>query len=123
MTEFSSELYPFIRTGRTARMLDAAVAAFNEGKRICIVGACNRSARGFREMFYDKVARHIDRPHPRVWIVASDDSRWSWEDFKYKGLHKETVYFIDNNAIETRYSELLLHLCRFNRSFTPGPDR
>ncbi len=74
-------------------------------------------------MFCDKIGRHIDQSDFRLWIVASDDPRWDWEEFKYKGLHKETLYFIDNDAIETRYRVLLFHLCRFNPSCVPGCDR
>lgn len=109
------------RTGRTTRMLEAALEAAKRGGTYVLAsqdqveGLTRRlwALYGEAELPDEAYARGVG---PRGIKVEVPSPSWCWRTMRSRGAHPATSWFVDHWLIESRFEALLRELHRFDRS-------
>ena len=114
---------PFRKTGRTTRMLEEAARLQSLGKRVCIVVAnffeVNRIIAWLSSNDRENLAKN---GLYEIHVISPLNSEWSWLDWRDYSFHPETIYLVDNHAIQANktFRRMLSELHRFDINQTPG---
>lgn len=100
-------------TGRTTRMVEAALSLSADGRAVYLVAATAEDAARIRRLVSDKADL---RPHGiKVETWDSLGPVNERDGFRPRGMHPNCVVLVDHHAIESRYGAVIEMLHRFDR--------
>lgn len=97
------------RTGRTTRMIAAAIAAATDGKKVTIMAADQRQ----REAFLRDNREQFQQLGIKVETTQSVQNI-DWAAMRLIGADPDGMLCADHHAIEQRFSKLLEELHRYD---------
>ncbi len=99
------------RSGRTTRMLAAAMVAAREGLHVYLLFATPAQAQPFAQAIREAV------PGARVEVLSQHDRRIEWAIRPYfRDLEGGSEVFIDHHLLEVVYAHVLQRFHRYDRS-------
>ncbi len=112
-------------TGRTTRMLEAAIASARKPQYVMVVAANQRDADRLKEQCATMLNRKISGP--KVYLAADgepyggeitfervQDRDWDWRTMTFRGSYPTIPVHVDHNAIEQEYGHILRELHRYD---------
>ena len=111
------------QTGRTTRMLEAALEAAKAGEHVVVVGSSYADARSFLQRCWVLYPPAIPRSVSHELLVdggsirfrISDNQQWNWETMKFHGTDRYARVFIDHAAIEVAFDQILTEMHRWDK--------
>jgi len=111
-------------TGRTTRMLDAALDAALHGQTVAVVAADELDVGRFQQMLESMAHGSIiqvrngrlDFPNASISIRAPALT-FNWMTLRFQGMDQATMVLVDHYAIEMYWGNMLTMLHRFD---SPG---
>lgn len=116
----------FHGTGRTTRMLKAAIEAFRSGKTVEVL-CLGKDLKNLTKLCEDMMNPSISRSSPacvRLWTDAADNClvlfvdsnppNFNWERMVRCASHRDNVTFVDHAVIEHRFHLMLEMLHQFD---------
>lgn len=98
------------RNGRTARMLNEAIALSAQGRAVYIVAAHAAHAVALRRLLRREIGDRSD-----IKVETPDDlGNFCWETLSLRGAHPNCVVLVDHWTIESRFGRLLEMLHRYD---------
>lgn len=104
----SKHLEKLSRTGRTTKMLRAALEAAIDGKEVCVATATQADARDLEETFGKETAAKLG-----IKFKTTTQLNLNWESMTSQ-RHGNYTLLVDHYAIETKLSKALEMLHRFD---------
>lgn len=106
------------QTGRTTRMIQAAVKAAINGSKVHIIVHSLREVDRIRRVLHDMHASALD-----ISVSPPADPWWSDDDtLRPRGVHPDAKVFIDHHAVRERYSNILDMYHRWDRWDVPPEE-
>ena len=102
-------------TGRTTRMLEEAIKQAKLGRAVYVVGASAAHARMLNDMCSAKSGALGIK-----FETASSLGNIDWENMRMTGAHPNCVLLVDHFAIESKFSQILAMLHRFDAVDDPA---
>lgn len=100
-------------TGRTTRMVHAAMEKAREGRAVYVICASAAQASVFMQRYPGALRLGVKF---ETWAsIGSFDT----EDWRAPGAHRNCVFLADHHAIETRYARLLDELHAYDAPLAP----
>ena len=116
-------------TGRTTRMMQAAIAEASKGRYVFVVMANVSQIQNQKDWVLDEFAS-VTKSVGGMKIYIADKGgciqfdtiysrQFKPESLSFIGAHPKCQVFVDHYAIESRYAKLLSQLHRFDLPATP----
>lgn len=105
-------------TGRTTRMLDAAVAAAIAGRAVYVfvletsIAYAHSKLNEAERLGVVSVGRFVDGAGIKIETMRGDTL--DLQTMRMRGAHPNVVFFVDHAVIEQRYAAMLVELHRFD---------
>lgn len=111
-------------SGRTTRMLEAAINLASEGRAVYVMTASSQEKRRLED-FLDRILKESVRLRESVGpaggrlgiqfeTTESTGQGFDWEQMRLVGAHPNCAVLVDHYAIEKRYARILEMLHRFD---------
>jgi hypothetical protein len=98
------------QTGRTSRMIDAAVEQAENGHHCYVVCASQREVVRLNQAIASRECSHPERVH----VIPAHNARIDWNDLRVYGASFGEQTYFDHYALENRYGSVLREWSRFN---------
>lgn len=105
------------QTGRTTRMVNAAIKAAQAGRAVYIVAATDHE-RKYIECIIERLG--FDRYRLGIKVEHPAPHNLEWKIMKLRGAHPNCEVFVDHHAIEVQFRQVLNELHRYDEVSPPA---
>ena len=106
-------------SGRTTRMLAAAIEEARTGKYVMVFAANTQQAEALQKRAAEMAgtkpyATKIAVDGGEITFESVEEGQWDWESWRARGAFPAIPIYVDHHAIETRYGRALVEWSRWD---------